>query len=730
MHLKDGYSLGKLVDKKKYSEVDIEFDPSSRSRRGSIKKDPQILLQGSHSNMSKFTAHNNSSTHSLNKANYHNHTQSKQLISNLSRSNLNESMTSLLGNRSSLPSITTDFYLNRYKVLDKKLDKSELDNMLSIDAPSTAYVNLETLMKSEYEKEAKLNKPVRQILPNSNISLVCLKGTRIYYQIPYRGYRFPVKFNYHKKILVSTLISFKHKRPDEIKNEEEHFGHEFEIKKAILDFDDPDSTADNCIYICIIPLCDFSTTLSVSFESKDFKQVVDFKHPKGGRDFQINYKEFTNFSDQFVYNVRSVAVFKKKPQPSKKIEFHKALLKDYAMKKQEELQKFRDLDQHRIQEAKAKSKQIEHDRVENILERKREREGGIIFKRMVTERVLSKVFRKTCQRNMLIHIKLFQVFESIKAMYDKRVAEKHHMEAKFHANNLIVKYLLKAKKKFKQEPILLPMVKGKPNEFFEIKVSTGELLRYGLNCTSQVLAKHSREQAHRAMVRFAIASSVPMQFRERTLEFRRRIVRIQRNYRKMTAHRKIFVKIFAPVFEDAVDKLDSLGRHLQRKGMMIKSAPHNLNIPEVIKYIYDYQVYKEMLDRYSGSKKGYNDFPTVLKKLKDSELFQHVEYQSQHRTTIKETYPDFQDSKLQDSLKEELSADEPMMISLKNRVRDETVQKLRSILTKCRQVLEGGPKFKFELGNIEILLFWISFYDLRSDLQLNIFDAVFSTAFK
>ena len=68
--------------------------------------------------------------------------------------------------------------------------------------------------------------------------------------------------------------------------------------------------------MCVVPECDFKSTLSITFESKEFKLNEAAKVPQGPRDFSINYNEFNNFSDRFYENIQSVRLFRRKVDTS------------------------------------------------------------------------------------------------------------------------------------------------------------------------------------------------------------------------------------------------------------------------------------------------------------------------------------------------------------------------------------------------------------------------------
>ena len=72
------------------------------------------------------------------------------------------------------------------------------------------------------------------------------------------------------------------------------------------------SEAEQAVYMCVVPECDFKSTLSITFESKEFKLNEAAKVPQGPRDFSINYNEFNNFSDRFYENIQSLRLFRRK----------------------------------------------------------------------------------------------------------------------------------------------------------------------------------------------------------------------------------------------------------------------------------------------------------------------------------------------------------------------------------------------------------------------------------
>ena len=95
--------------------------------------------------------------------------------------------------------------------------------------------------------------------------------------------------------------------------------------------------------MCVMPECDFKSTLSITFESKDFKQSDVLKLSGGPRDFSINYYEFSNFSDRFYSNLQSVRMFRRRLDPTiatANIE----LLRDFRDRKMQKLTQFKAID--------------------------------------------------------------------------------------------------------------------------------------------------------------------------------------------------------------------------------------------------------------------------------------------------------------------------------------------------------------------------------------------------
>lgn len=648
----------------------------------------------------------------------------------LSNSNLlNESMLSVISHRSSVRTdlnVTTEFAMNHLIPLNRKLNKlAAEENMDYQDSKETVQlISLEDKINAiDKLEQIRRSAPVRKIYPNSNVTLICVKDKIHYFAVPYEGYCFPMIVNFNMKILVNVLISFRHMRPNYLNNEMEFASFVFKIEKP----PEPISTYEQkYVYMCITPLCDFKTNLSIKFNSRDFgpkdlKPVVT-----GPRDFSINYKEYMAFSENFNRNMRSVKnVFMKKD--TSKIDFNVNLMKDFAQIKKSSRAKLAQIDSERCVLAKVKADWLESDRVNQITERKLHREQEIIKKRIVVENTLEAMMFKTFQRSYLIHHYLVEVMEAVKGRFDKAKIQKQSAMKKLGASARIVSFFCKYKKVEKQESTILTTVTGKKDKIFEINLNDAQITLQSLHLFAKINRFSIYEKAlDKAGFLFKRCHGGAL-LNNMMSVMSGRIKRAQKNFTYTIGYKKACIQVYYKLFRAVIEEIDEIGSRYGNSKMRIKTVFTDSELKEIVAYLFEHYLYsyiKRRLRLPPGK-----EFETLEKSLYKKPWGIVAEECLSNKLRIKHTYSSCVNSLRLKNLRTEFASIDFTMLSVKSKARDEVIKKLKSIFV-VNQEAYNKEKFAFDFDDIDAKLFLMNYFHFDESIQnQHIEDILFGTEY-
>lgn len=723
--MQDKAGLQKLIKQNKYMDASEDF---TEIRRGSISSRNSSHIE---STIKKGKSINALSSFSPN-------AESLPLIKrNLTMSNrsgmlsssrlLDESMLSVISHRSSIKTgtnHTTEFSMNHLIPLNKKLSKiAAEENIMENESEVLQVISLDDKINAiEKQEMIRRSAPVRKIYPNSNVTLICVKDKIHYFAVPYEGYCFPMIVNFNMKVLVNVLVSFKYMRPNYIDNDFEFNSFVFKIAKP----PEPIETYVNkFVYMCITPLCDFKTNLSIKFESRDFTSK-DLRAPiTGPRKFTINYKEYLAFSDDFNRNLRNVKnIFKKKDQS--KIDFNVSMLKEYGQLQDTKRKELAKVDTERCTLAKMKAEWLEIDRVKQITDRKFSREQEIIRKRLVVEHLLEDLMFKSFQRSYIAHHYLIVVMEAMKERFSKLKKQKQNALKMIGASARIIAFFCKHKNAIKCETILTT-VQGKKDKIFEIQVRDATLAFDGMHMFCKINRMATYEKAlNKAGFLFkrSLGGATLNNLMNQLMD---RVRKAQKSFRYTIAYRRTCIQIYAKLMEEVIQEIDDIGKKYGSSKLRIKGVLNHLEIKEMTTYLFEHYLFRFIQKKLTS--KSEQRLTALADHLHKKSWGPLADDCLELKRGIKNQYPNCVNVVRLRSLRTEFAANEPTIIAVRNKVREEQIKKLKGIFGVVQERFRN-EKFSFDFDDIDAKLFLLKFFRIDSEVgEFHIEDLLFGTEY-
>jgi len=693
------HSLAGLVDKKKYVEVEddsVHFSPKYGPGKGfklhgvgSASILPPIHISSMMSARSVVNTHSQLDEYIMS-----NHSMSKRLL-NAKTSETDADIQMM------------DRMLSKLEYVSKQ-DDIDLDQEIEVEQPVKKDINADELRL--------LRAPIRKVLPNSSINLVCIKGEPQFYKISFEGYKFPLTISYNKKVIVDTYLSYKYLRPNNIKNDFEYSTSTFQITRPPVDSEIADQVTKPgdpvYLFMCISPHCDFKTMMTVTFESKEFRIV---EQPiEGPRTFSINYKEFSTFSDQFISNLHSLKALNKNNSLAA-IEMNKELLKNYSAQKENKLKRFRELDSQRKSEAKIKVRAFAQHKLESIHERKAERERGIILKRMTMEAVLEKLVQIGAQRTWIYHIAVFRVIDQIKKAVDKRNQERDFAMKKFYASNLIIKQFHKfmdIKNKLDDNKLLITKSVGKETQSIFISKKDVEASLATMQIYIKLVKSNCLARSISTVGTFCKLASIPLTVNGHIQDFRRRVINFQKACINMKNYKASCLNIYTKLFSQIIEEIQLKGEEHNLPMLKIQDKLSKEDILSIVTYLFDYYLHRDMVNKYKNTKMPSKDFPLIYSKLNKNVLEKDAKYSYDNKYQASIDHPHTCDVSRLKKLKEENSINEQaVMVSRTNKKREEIIEKLKIVFMQLMKKFQVS-KFVFDFDDLNIKLFLLSYFNL------------------
>lgn len=723
--MQDKAGFQKLVKEKKFLEASEDF---IEVRRGSISSKNSSLME---SGIKKGKSVNALSSFSPRVESLPS-IKRKLPMSNrsgmLSNSRLlDESMLSVISQRSSLKietNMTTEFSMNHLAPLNNKLRKiAAEENIIENEVAPTPIINLEEKINAIDKQEMiRRSAPVRKIYPNSNVTLICVKDKIHYFAVPYEGYCFPMIVNFNMKVLVNVLVSFKYMRPTYIDNEFEFTSFVFKITKP----PEPIETYVNkFVYLCITPLCDFKTNLSVKFESRDFKNRDIKAVNTSPKTFAINYKEYMAFSENFNRNLRDVRMnFAKKDHS--KIDLNVSALQDFSATKKVKRQELAKMDSERCLLAKMKADWLEVDRVKQITDRKVAREQEIIRKRLVVEHLLENLMFKSFQRSYIVHHHLIVVMEAMHERFLKLKKQKQDALVKVGASARIVNFFCKFKKETKC-PTILTTVQGKKDKIFEIKVKDATYALEALHLFGKLNRISTYEKALNKAGFLFQRCSKGATLNKLVVTMMERIRKAQKSFRYTIAYRRTCIKVYSKLMAEIIQEIDDLGSKFSNSKLRIKGVLNPHEIEEIVEYLFEHYLYRFI--QHKLGRKSQIHYETLANRLHEKPWGNIADDCLELKRAIKLQYPNCIHSIRLKAMRNEFAANDPLIISVKNKARDEQIKKLKGMFG-CVQEHFRREKFSFDFDDIDAKLFLMNFFRFDSNIgELQIEDLLFGTEY-
>jgi len=696
--------LQRLVDRKQYQETDEEFLVSSTRGLGSDSK-RSVGKQFSVKLAKKLPVHDLSSL-SLPVI------QNSLLFSNrsvLTNAGINDSLVSAGSTFDrNLDSHTTEFSMRHISKLNLKLSK--LAGEEDSDNEDQQILPLLPKDPKKLPKEAEPDKPLlKKILPNSNVSIECEKDLRQYFKVPFSGYNFPLTINFNKKLLVKVFVSFEDSHPSETSAEFSFDLTHFQImrKKPPAEYSDEKAAEKKSIYFCVKPECDFKTTVSVLFESKELRQVGAATFENHSKDFRINYREFQTFSEQYLINCDSFGYLSQKKERAI-LEMNKNLVGEFIERKRRRFADLKNKEEVRLSMAKVKSERIEKARLELVELRKQEREKVILMKRLVTEAVLQKMLDHTNTRNQLVHLYLLQVVLGMHELFQRRVLEKELRKKKFYAACVIANAVKKKKKAF-EGSVLTVSVTGPKEGYYDIRINNLLAVAHGLH----LFTRNSRIPAYERALTVTGALFGALKTRvcvlHHSTEMRRRVLNFQRAFRYWKLFKKVAIKVYSKLFEEVLDELHKVSQEYYFKKLEIRTIALIEDIPRIVEAFLEHQIYSELVDRYRLVDRPYKEFGSLLQHVQRFKLDQHLEFAAANKKEVLLHYPNCVDLVRLDKLRLDFAYNEISGYDhpLKSKGKENDLKRLKSIFVLV------GPKFAphrfhFDFDDIDAKLFLVS----------------------
>ena len=625
-----------------------------------------------------------------------------------------------------------------------------------IDQPLEKPVDIEALLMQLMSKDQTYS-PIRVIHANSNIGLDCTKNQRMYFKVKCDGYKFPMKVRFSKRNLhFQIFISFVHRRPDELKNEYQSTKHAFEVPLSAMwsSSSQPIATEDvkvASVYMCISPDGDFKDTMAVTFDARDTKGPTEVaaSHQLDG----IDYKGLLKFSDQYQKNVHTLKYYQKleaKKEQMRSLNKSKLsgeddenntsgnqdsqilnksalsnpslydpdMLVDFKKKRQMKIVDMARLDDHRRDLAKVKSKLLQRQREEEIINRKAAREGSILHKREIIEGMLQALVHKTMIRGWVAHLFLSRVVESVSTKVKRIRAERDMSLKKLSASFTLVRAFKRFLRSQKREKyVTLTEETKKEVKFYQVSIkdSTSTLMITNLICKQLKWTKvvptamQNLGQFYKSVSRAWILS-------DKFLDFRRRVQNLQRSFRNFKYLKRVYIKHGAPILEEALKDIQRIAE--ERKMTAVKQnlkggLQHTAT--QVLEYLFEHHLCCFVKEKYATSELPYKEFKTLSAKVDDLQFAAlkvgaTLAYTQTGLNTQK--YSKIVNPRRQKDMRDEIAVLDPTIVTVKNKQRDEQLKKLKVILKLVCDKLEGSRRFVFEFNDISARLFLIGYFQL------------------
>lgn len=708
--------LQSILGKKKYIEASEDFmEVKGRSRRGSVSSrdtsrhkstdgDARIRADGVNvkstfsTKMGNHLSSNMSSLPLIGKR----HTLSNR-SDMLSSSRLNDqSMLSLWSQRSSIydPADTTEFAMNHIMPFNLKLQKlSSQDEFADLEKETSQVIlSPEAVLAKEKAASIKKGIPVKKIYPNSNVSVLCLKDKDQFYAVPYEGYSFPMTVNFNMKVLVKVMVSFTHIRPNYIENERVFNNFVFQVTKPSEHNPDPKR---RYVFMCVSPQCDFKTEISVKFDGREFKPKEMEMQQLIKREFSINYREFEAFSEGFIKSMRGVKRYIKKIDTGL-VNSNINLIKDYSARKFERLKQIRDTDSERREIAIAKCQKLKESKMEEFYLKKLNREKDIIMKRILTEKVTEKLVFATFQRTYLIHHYLILLVSKIHERYSALRKEKKKAKQKMGAAFMIASYFCKLKKRHVDSKLAV-IVSGKHEVKVELNLTDMKIVHQMMQMFGKINRFDVYARSKDLIGAFFFRSIETAKLSYKTGRVRKLVFSAQKSFKYLRAYKAACVEVYSKLLLQVQTEINQIGTESGIYSLLIEGKVSQNESKEIIRYFFEYYLWKTMKKKFLFSDQPHKEFPTLERPLKVKSWGVMAEDCLEERDRIRATYPSCVNIDRLNAAKKILVDSDPNNALIRNKKRDEEVRKLGNIFTLVKQRFKL-MRFTFEFDDIDAKL--------------------------
>jgi hypothetical protein len=642
---------------------------------------------------------------------------------------MDESMLSVLNQPSPLAAcsrVTTEFSMNHLVPLNRKLLKIADDDNYMEDGedPQPDYALDENYNSSDMLDHIRKQVPIRRIFPNSNVLLLCSKDKNHYFAVQYEGYSFPMIVKFNMKVLVQVLVSFKYPRPTDLDNDLEFNTFMFQVNKPP---EPVDKYPHKLVYMCIKPLCDFKTELSIKFESRDYRIKEQRLVHNAPRKFTMNYKEYMGFSDDFDRNMKNINnLWLKKDQS--KVGFNIKALKDFIGKKAADRKRFITAEIERAELAKMKAQQNEFDKLNHISARELARKQHIVNRRLIIESVLDDLVFNTFKRSYIAHHYLVIVMDEMRQKCESLKKQKQLAFRKIRCSTIIINFLCRNKHVVKSETILVT-VTGKKDDIFEMKVKDGIFGLSALHIFSKINRIPVYEKALNEVGVLFKRCSQGVILNDLAINLKIRVKNTLRSFRIMISYRRWCINVYSKLFAEIITEIDQTGARLMNSKLKIQGVISSKEITEIVTYLFEYHLYKHICRKVSTSIKG--KFITLPNNLRRGRSWVNgAEKCISSKKKIQDRYPHCINIDRLKKTRKEFSGNEPTIIAMRNRTREEQIKKLRSIFTIV-QIHFKRDKFQFDFDDIDAKLFLIEYLNLDSAISdTNIEDVLFGVEYR
>jgi hypothetical protein len=628
-----------------------------------------------------------------------------------------------------------------------------------LDKPLEKGVDIDALLM-QLDKKDQTVAPIKLIHANSKIGLECCKQDRQYFKIKCGGYKFPMKIIFIKRNLhFKIFLSLVHKRPDELKNEYQSIKHSFEVNLSAFtsSSSEPPTQGEvkvDSIYMCILPEGDFKDTMAVLFEARDNNLTTE-PLPNKNQD-SIDYKGLLRFSEQFQKNVRTLTYYQKMEAKKDKLRqlnlsqdsgiddendqsqnnnskvhnssilSHKSLfdpemLIDFKKKREMRRAELARIDEERRELAKLKARMFQQEKEQEVMGRKLMREKHILQKRMMLEGMVSLLIKKTSARSWISQVHFIRCLQAMHSHVKFLRAQKDLSMKKFHAAIMLVR----AFKKFiqAQGEKYVTIIDDTPDEVktYQVKAVDAKstllvthLIAKNLKWNKIIpLAFENIGLFYKSVSRCWILS-------KKFFDLRRRVANFHKSFRKFKHMRRIYIQACIPILIEAIEDMKRIAEEKKLPALNVMGKLQHTP-EEIISYLFEFHLFSYVKEKYSNSELPYKDFKSLgsrLEKPECADLKAGAILEQTSSGLNSQKYSRIVNQKRQKEIKEQISSLEPAIVTIKSKLREEQVKKLKVILKFVCEKLEGFKRFDFEFNEVSARLFLVGYFrlDKRPDL--------------